>query len=102
MLFELKDGGIIASFDATTGKALKAERAKEAMDQFSASPVAADGRVYLTAASCKVVVLKAGAQWEVLAVNDLKVEDGQCNATPAIAGGKIYIRTRGALMAFGT
>jgi outer membrane protein assembly factor BamB len=101
MLFELKDGGIIASFDAATGKALKAERAKEAMDQFSASPVAADGRVYLTAASCKVVVLKAGAQWEVLGVNDLKVEDGQCNATPAIAGGKIYIRTHGALLAFG-
>jgi outer membrane protein assembly factor BamB len=45
-----------------------------------------------------VTVLKAGAQWEVLAVNGLG-ED--CQATPAIAGGRIFIRTRNALWCFG-
>jgi len=41
--------------------------------------------------------LKAGAQWEVLAVNDLGEE---CRATPAISGDRIFIRARGNLYAF--
>jgi len=48
--------------------------------------------------SCKVAVLKADASLAPVAVNDL---DDQCSATPAIADGKIYIRTRTALYAFG-
>jgi hypothetical protein len=47
--------------------------------------------------SGKVTVLKAGAQWEILAVNDL---DDEVWATPAIANGTIYIRTRNSLYAF--
>jgi hypothetical protein len=43
-------------------------------------------------------VLKSGRQWKVLAVNDLGEE---CQTTPAIAGGKIFIRTRSALYCFG-
>ena len=46
----------------------------------------------------KVTVLKAGGAWEILAVNDLAEESW---ATPAIAGSRIYIRTRSALYAFG-
>jgi len=49
-------------------------------------------------ASGKVTVLKAGAQWEILATNDLAEE---CWATPAIAGNNLYIRTRSALYSFG-
>jgi hypothetical protein len=45
-----------------------------------------------------VSVVKAGAQWETLAVNDL---DDECYATPAIDGGRLYIRTRSALYCFG-
>ena len=44
-----------------------------------------------------MIVLKAAPQWEVLAVNDLGEE---CNATPAIAGGTIYLRTKTLLYAF--
>jgi hypothetical protein len=44
-----------------------------------------------------VSVLKAGALWEVLAVNDLEEE---AYATPAIADGKIYLRTRNTLYCF--
>ena len=43
-------------------------------------------------------VLKAAGEWEVLAVNEL---DDECFATPAIADGRIYIRTRSALYSFG-
>jgi hypothetical protein len=42
-------------------------------------------------------VLKADAQWEVLATNDL---DEECWATPAIAGNSLIIRTRGTLYSF--
>jgi len=45
-----------------------------------------------------MTVLKAGAQWEVLAVNDLREE---CNATPAISAGRIFVRTHETLYAFG-
>jgi len=55
------------------------------------APVAADCKVFFVSEAGKVVVVKAGGNdWEVLAVNDLGEE---CYATPAIAGGRIYIRT---------
>ena len=41
--------------------------------------------------------LKAGAQWEVLAVNDVADE---VNATPALSDGRVYVRTRSALYCF--
>ena len=46
----------------------------------------------------KVTVLKAGAQWDVLGVNDVGDE---IHATPALSGGRIYVRTRDALYCFG-
>ena len=61
--------------------------------------MAADGKIFLLSHSGKVTVLKADPQWEVLAVNDL---DETSQATPAIADGRIYIRTHKALYSFGT
>jgi len=61
--------------------------------------VAADGKVFLLSHSGKITVLKADAQWDVLAVNDL---DETAQATPAIAGGRIYVRTQKALYSFGS
>ena len=55
--------------------------------------------MFLLSHSGKVTVLEAGPQWEVLAVNDL---DEPAQATPAIADGRIYIRTQKALYSFGT
>jgi outer membrane protein assembly factor BamB len=97
ILYFVKAGGILASLDPQTGKTLKVERAKEALDEHFASPVAADGKVYFLNVAGKVIVLKAGAQWEILAVNDLAEES---YATPAIAEGRIYVRTKSALYAF--
>lgn len=59
--------------------------------------MAVDGKVYLVNNDGKVSVLKAGPQWEVLAVNDLGEE---CQATPAIGGRSIFIRTAKALYRF--
>ena len=62
---------------------------------------AADGKLFFTTPSCKVAVILAGIEWKQIALNDLEADDGECHSTPAIVGGKIYIRTHGALMAFG-
>ena len=45
-----------------------------------------------------MTVLKAGPSWEVMATNDLKEE---VHSTPALSGGRIYIRTKGQLYSFG-
>jgi outer membrane protein assembly factor BamB len=98
VVYTIKDGGIVAALDSRTGESLKVGRSKEAMENYFASPVAADGKVFFVTDQCKVSVVKAGREWEVLKVNDLGEE---CFATPAIAGGAIFIRTRSALYAFG-
>ncbi len=77
---------------------LKQGRLRGAVDSYFASPVAADGKVFFASRSGMVSVLKAGAEQEMLSVNDLEDE---IYATPAIADGQIYIRTRGALYCFG-
>jgi len=53
--------------------------------------------VYLANTEGKITVLKAGAEWEVLAVNEI---DDEVNATPALSDGRVYVRTHGALYCF--
>jgi outer membrane protein assembly factor BamB len=98
VLYMVIDGGIVASLNPETGEAWKIGRTKAAIESYFASPVAADGKIYLVSNSGKVSVLKAGRQWEVLSVNDLEEE---CQATPAIGDGSIFIRTFEALYSFG-
>ena len=98
VLYLVKDGGIITTLNPKTGDVFKTGRTVDAIDQYFASPVAADGKVFLLSHSGKVTVLKADPQWEVLSVNDL---DETSQATPAIAYGHIYIRTHKALYSFG-
>lgn len=98
VIYLMKEGGIVSSLDPASGQVLKQGRTPDALEEYYASPVAADGKVYVVSASGKVTVLKADPQWEILAMNDL---DEEVWATPAIAGSNIYIRTRGALYAFG-
>jgi len=97
VMYLMKESGIVSSVNLATGEVLKMGRTPEALEEYYASPVAADGKIFMVSASCKVTVLKAGAQWEVLATNDL---DEECWATPAIAGNNLFIRTRGALYSF--
>lgn len=97
--YMVKTGGIITSMDPATGKILKEGRSPGALGEYYASPVAADGKVFLASTEGKITVLKAGAEWEVLAVNSL---DDEINATPALSDGRVYVRTRGVLYCFST
>jgi len=98
VLYLIKNGGILETLDPETGEVLKRGRVRDAVEGYSASPVAADGKVYLTSEGGKVAVLKAGKDWEVIAVNDLGEE---AFATPALSGGRIFVRTSKGLYCFG-
>ena len=98
VLYMINDSGILLSFDPATGEVIKQGRLHGAIDKYFASPVAADDKVMLIGQGGQVSVLKAAGDWQVLAVNEL---DDECFATPAIADGRIYIRTRSAMYCFG-
>lgn len=97
-LFMVNDSGILLSFNPATGEVIKQGRLKGAIDKYFASPVGADGKVYLASQDGTVSVVDAKGEWEVLAVNALEDE---VFATPAIGDGRLYIRTKSALFAFG-
>jgi outer membrane protein assembly factor BamB len=97
VLFMVNDSGILLSIDPATGGVLKQGRLKGAIDKYFASPVGADGKVFLVSQDGTASVVEAKGDWEILAVNPLGDE---VFATPAIADGKIYLRTKSTLYAF--
>lgn len=90
-LFVVKKGGISSSYDIATGEAhWQMARIKNIGDYY-ASPVAADGKIYVAGENGFIVVLEQGPKLNVLAKNDM---GETCIATPSIADGRIFIRTR--------
>lgn len=98
VLYIVRNGGILTALDPNTGTVLKQGRLPGASGSYYASPVAADGKLFLLGQEGKLTSVKAAREWEVLAVSDLG-ED--CMATPAIGNGRLYVRTRQSLMCFG-
>ena len=99
ILYTIKTGGIFTAMLAATGALKKSARVQGAIDGYYASPIAADGKIFLFSEQGKAAVLKPGAEWELLHVNDF---DEPIYATPAIAAGRMYIRTASALFAIGS
>ncbi len=98
VLYMINDGGILTTLDPATGTVLKQGRLRDAVDQYYASPVAGDGKVYFVSRTGFVSVLRAGGEQELLTSGDFEEE---VTATPALADGRIYVRTRSALYCFG-
>ncbi|HZO54572.1 MAG TPA: PQQ-binding-like beta-propeller repeat protein [Bryobacteraceae bacterium] len=99
VVFLFRSGGIATTLDAKSGKVLKQARLTGALEDYYASPIGVDGKVYIASEHGKVVVLRAAGDWEILAINEF---DSDIYATPAISEGKMYIRTRNALYAIGS
>ena len=97
-LYFVRSGGIVTSYAADTGALVLDRQRLGALGQYAASPVAADGRIYVANDTGTVVVFRAGDTLDVLARNDL---GESITATPAIAGHALYVRTAGHLWAFG-
>jgi len=98
VLYTVNDGGIVTSLDPESGERLAQGRLAGAIDTYYASPVAADGKIWFVSEHGKVAVVEPGGRLEVVALSDL---DELCYATPAISGGRLYLRTQEALYAFG-
>jgi outer membrane protein assembly factor BamB len=98
VLYMVNDGGIVTTLNPETGAEMGQGRLKGAIAPYYASPVAADGKVFMASETGKVAVLAPGGGLEPIAVNDL---NDDIYATPAISDSRIYLRTRGWLYCFG-
>jgi hypothetical protein len=73
-------------------------RASTLIGSYYSSPVAGDGKIYLLSERGRLTVVRAGRDWRVLSASDFE-EDAY--ATPALADGRVYLRTAGHLYCFG-
>jgi outer membrane protein assembly factor BamB len=94
----IKEGGITTVFDLEQGSPLRGAKRVGSGGSYFASPVGGDGKIYLASENGNVIVLKDDASYEQLAINDL---GESIIATPAIADGRLFVRTRTQLMCFG-
>jgi outer membrane protein assembly factor BamB len=94
-LYVVTEPGFFTCYNAGSGEEIWRMRLR---DTFTASLVAAAGRIYATAESGRVYVLAAGDSPHLLATNDL--EDSPCLATPAIVRSDLLVRTRRYLYCF--
>jgi outer membrane protein assembly factor BamB len=90
ILYMLKsNNGILTAFNARTGEIYYGTQRLDGIGEVFSSPVGAGGRVYITSRDGHTLVLRNGETFEVLGSNSL--DDG-FDASPAIAGGEIYMR----------
>ena len=96
-LFTCGNNGVVTAYDARTGQRVFRGRVGSG-GAFSASPVAADGRLYFANEDGEVHVVTADARLDPIAKNDMKEV---IMATPAISGGLIVVRTLGHVYGIG-
>jgi outer membrane protein assembly factor BamB len=96
-LYVLQNNGVVATYNVATGQRIYQERLGNG-GSFSASPVAADGKVYFTSEDGDVFVVKAGPAYELLATNAI----GEIlMASPAISNGVLFFRGLNHVFAIG-
>jgi outer membrane protein assembly factor BamB len=96
-LYTCNNQGIIACYVAKTGERIYQQRLGEG-GAYSASPVAADGKIYFSSEDGDILVVKAGPAYELLATNPM----GEVlMATPAISDGMIFVRAEHDVFAIG-
>lgn len=89
-LFLVKQGGMTSAYNAKDGKEIWSKKRIDNPGNYFASPVAAEGKVYVTGEAGAIAVLKLGKKPQILSVNDI---GESCVATPAIADGRLFVRT---------
>lgn len=97
-LYVVKTGGLTSCVDISDGKLHWERKRIRSYGAYYASPVAADGKIYMASRNGFVLVLADGPKLKRLAKNDM---GGEILSTPAIADNKIFIRTRKKLYCIG-
>ena len=97
-LYVLNNNGVFDGYELATGREVYRERITHSGSGFSASPVAADGRIYLPSEDGEIFVVRAGPEFALLGSNTIPE---LLMATPAISGGILYVRAKDHLYAIG-
>jgi len=98
LLYVLANNGVFDAYDLRTGEEVYRQRLPHIGSGFSASPVAADGKIYLSSEDGEVLVVAAGREFKHIATNSM----GELlMATPALSEGVLYLRSSAGLFAVG-
>ena len=98
IVYVLNNNGVFDAYNLRTGEEVYRQRSPQIGSGFSASPVAADGKIYLSSEDGEIVVIEAGPRFKHIATNSM----GELlMATPALSERVMYVRTSASLFAIG-
>jgi outer membrane protein assembly factor BamB len=98
ILYVLGNNGVFDAYELETGQEIYRQRLPHLGSGFSASPVAADGRIYLSNEDGEILVVAAGREFRHIGTNTM----GELlMATPALSDGAMYVRSSKSLFAIG-
>jgi outer membrane protein assembly factor BamB len=98
ILYVLANNGVFDAYDVSTGEEIYRQRLQHLGSGFSASPVAADGKLYISNEDGDILVVRAGREFEHIGTNSM----GELlMATPALSEGVMYVRGVNSLFAVG-
>jgi outer membrane protein assembly factor BamB len=98
LLYVLANNGVFDAYELTTGAEVYRQRLPHVGSGYSASPVAADGKIYLSSEDGEMLVIAAGREFKHIATNSM----GELlMATPALSDGVMYVRATNSLFAIG-
>jgi outer membrane protein assembly factor BamB len=98
ILYVLGNNGVFDAYDLKTGAEIYRQRLAYVGSGYSASPVAADGKIYLSSEDGEMLVVTAGREFKQLAMNSM----GELlMATPALSDGAMFVRTAESVVAIG-
>jgi outer membrane protein assembly factor BamB len=99
LLYVLANNGVFDAYNLRTGDEIYRQRLDPVGSGFSASPIATDGKIYLSSEDGEMFVIAAGREFKQLALNSM----GELlMATPALSEGVMYVRSAESLSAIGT
>jgi outer membrane protein assembly factor BamB len=99
VLYVLANNGVFDAYDLKTGEEIYRQRLERIGNGFSASPVAADGKIYLSNEDGEMLVVAAGREFRQIATNSM---GDLLMATPALSNGAMYVRTAKSVFAIGS
>ena len=98
LVYVLANNGVLDAYDLHTGDEIYRQRLPYVGSGYSASPVAADGKIYLSSEDGEMLVIAAGRDYRHIATSSM---NELLMATPALSDGTMYVRTAHSLVAIG-
>ena len=98
LLYVLANNGVLDAYELQTGKEIYRQRLPVIGSGYSASPIAADGKIYLSSEDGDMLIIAAGSEFRHISTNSMS---DMLMATPALSEGVMYVRSTRSLFAIG-